>query len=391
MIGKKEQLLKLAHSVASLSNRSAGPTYSVPSLANKQSELGADVAVHSLGEKMDLPAQSYQDIRHPRNFSHVPLLKSLGFSYSMKAALSSSRYDVVHTHGMWLAPNTYRSKESKFVIAPRGMLTEAALSFSPIKKKIALAFRQGSVLESADLFHATSEAEFESIREFGIQQPVAIIPNGIDIPNLSCIGSTEPNKIGRENHRRKIISLGRIHPKKGLDRLINAWKLLENTYEEWDLEIVGPNQNGYKEKLQAQAHNLGLTRVHFRAPIHGVEKVRYMSSANLFILPSLSENFGMTVAESLALSVPVIATKGTPWSGLSAHRCGWWVDSTPSDLAGAMNEAMKLPARELESMGARGQQWMQDDFSWDKVARMSLDTYAWLLGRGEKPNFVLTA
>ena len=139
--------------------------------------------------------------------------------------------------------------------------------------------------------------------------PIAIIPNGVNIPNIK-------KKIAHKK-RKTVISLGRIHPKKGLDILIKAWSRIEPIFNNWELKIVGPDELGHQKDLKVLIKNLNLQRVFIEPPVYGLDKDILLSRCNLFILPSKSENFALTVAESLSVEVPVIATKNTPWSGLS--------------------------------------------------------------------------
>ncbi|MGH6952498.1 MAG: glycosyltransferase, partial [Vitreimonas sp.] len=130
---------------------------------------------------------------------------------------------------------------------------------------------------------------------------------------------------------------------------------------------------------------LGVQRITIDGPLYGAEKMAAYGAASLFVLPSLNENFAMTVAEALSVGVPVISTKGAPWSGLEREGCGWWVECGPSGLAGALSHAISLPSESLAQMGARGRAWMERDFSWDHAARVVLDAYAWVKGAGPKP------
>ena len=114
---------------------------------------------------------------------------------------------------------------------------------------------------------------------------------------------------------------------------------------------------------------LGLTRVSVEGPIYGDAKTAAYREADLFVLPTLNENFGLTVAEALAAGTPAISTKGAPWSGLESEGCGWWIDHGVEPLAAALAHAMALPREALKAMGDKGREWMARDFSWDRVAQ----------------------
>ena len=119
-------------------------------------------------------------------------------------------------------------------------------------------------------------------------------------------------------------------------------------------------------------------------PIYGKAKTAAYREADLFVLPSLNENFGLTAAEALAAGTPVISTKGAPWSRLDSEGCGWWIDQGIEPLATTLARAMVLPRVTLKAMGDKGRHWMAREFSWDRVARDMLDVYQWL-ARGAEP------
>jgi glycosyltransferase involved in cell wall biosynthesis len=185
-----------------------------------------------------------------------------------------------------------------------------------------------------------------------------------------------------------VLSIGRIHPKKGLDSLVRAWARVEREHLDWRLRIVGPNEAGHAQQLTHLATELGVVRLSIEAPIYGPDKFRAYHQADLFILSTLSENFGLTVAEALAACTPVISTQGAPWQGLETERCGWWIDHGVEPLVAALELAMTTPRNELSAMGVRGNAWMRRDFSWERIARDMLDVYKWILGTGERPTSV---
>src|SRR5262249_23280332 len=178
---------------------------------------------------------------------------------------------VVHDHGLWLMPNVDAGRAAwlarkPFIVAPRGMLAPAALAFSRLKKRIVWALLQGKVVRKAACIHATSEQEYDEIRDFGLNNPVAIVPNGIDLPELGTRSiSVTANRV--------VLSLGRIHPKKGLDRLVRAWASVEAAHPEWRLRIVGPDELGHARELVALASELKAKRVSVEKTVSGDAKV----------------------------------------------------------------------------------------------------------------------
>jgi glycosyltransferase involved in cell wall biosynthesis len=324
----------------------------------------------------------------PRDWARVPVVRGLRCSSGLSRALHqlAPKADVIHDHGLWLMPNVDAGRAAllarkPFIVAPRGMLAPAALAFSRLKKRVVWALFQGKVVLRAACIHATSEQEYDEIRKFGLSNPVAIIPNGIDLPepaarSISCTAG------------RVVLSLGRIHPKKGLDRLVRAWARVEAAHPDWRLRIVGPDELGHAKDLVALASELKTQHVSVEKSIAGDAKIAAYQQADLFVLPTLNENFAITVAEALAAETPVIATKGAPWRALQSEGCGWWIDHGVEPLAAALSSAMVMTREALQAMGTRGRTWVARDFSWDRVARDMLDVYRWLALRGERPETV---
>jgi len=383
--------LGIVHVISSLEGEAAGPAYSVPRLCRALGELGHDVALMSListGRVQSCRKPGYLDRRFPIKLGELPGARSLGLSPALKRALieAAESADILHTHGLWRYANVYpahaaRQRHKSFVLSPRGMLAPSALQFSDRSKRLFWMLSQRRAAQAVDLFHATSEQEYADIRAYGLTQPVAIIPNGIDMPDLS----EAPAPSGSQ---KTVLFLGRLHPVKAIDRLIKAWHLLGEQSSGWRLLIVGPAERGHDEELARLVAELGLANVEIRGAAHGDEKWRLMQVADLSVLPSLSENFGVAAAESLAAGTPVIASRGTPWQGLEEHGCGWWVDNAPEDLARALAAAMSLSSTERTAMGEQGRAWMDRDFSWAGIATEIADCYRWLVNGGAAPGCV---
>jgi len=383
-------LLRATHVVGGLDPVNGGPSYSVPRLCEALAAAGAEAVLLSVAEKKSDQRASYQkgyrDCRFAWDYARIPILRRLRISRALSSALHDSAVtaDVIHNHGLWLMPNiraggAAASGPTPLVISPRGMLAPAALAFSHWKKRAFWTLLQGPVIRDSACIHVTSEQEYEEIRSFGLANPVAIIPNGIDLPEMGEPQSAEPA------FERVVLSLGRIHPKKGLVQLVYAWSKVETRYADWRLKIAGPPERGHDNELRALAMSLGLTRISVEGPIYGEAKTVAYRYADVFALPTLNENFGLTVAEALAAGTPVISTKGAPWSGLEREGCGWWIEHGIEPLATALAHAMTLPREALKAMGDKGREWMAQDFSWDCVGRNMLDVYLWLARDAEPP------
>jgi len=234
-------------------------------------------------------------------------------------------------------------------------------------------------LRSTACFHATSESEFNDIRGLGFKQPVCIIPGGVYVP---------PLKNKRAGIRKRLLFLGRIHPIKGIDVLLQAWKDVEDKFLDWDLYVAGPDNGGFLAEMKKLAENLKLKRVVFSGALFGDEKLQAYRDADIFVLPSNSENFGITVAEALAAGTPAIVSKGAPWAGLPEQGAGWWIENGVTPLVTCLEDALSTSPGHLEKMGEIGHEWMKRDFSWEHIANKFLVTYRWLINKGETPPWV---
>jgi len=266
------------------------------------------------------------------------------------------------------------------------MLEPWALQQSKFKKHIAMALFQKKDLEKATCLHATAPMEVQTFRNLGFINPIAMIPNGIDLKEFP---KEEPVKL---NAPKKILFLSRIHPKKGIENLIDAWSLLnKNIRKNWIIEIVGNGKQSYIDSLKENVKKKQLqAQISIKPPVFGPAKIKLFRNASVFVLPTFSENFGVVVGEALASYTPAVTTKGAPWEDLQKYNCGWWIDIGVQPLQEALEEAMHTKESELLEMGKNGRQLIEEKYSIESVATQMLELYDWILNKGEKPNFVST-
>ncbi len=373
--------------VPGFSDEAAGPSYSVSGLCRGLAANGVDVTLHALTVP-DGVAFPFKVFGYPR--SSLPCYR-LGHSPKMLRGLRKvcADADIIHNNSLWMFPNVYpawavRGTKCKLVTAPRGTLAKWSLKRSYWTKKIFGWLFQNAGLRRTDMFHATSEKEYVEIRAQGYRQPVAIVPIGMDLPKLETFNA-EKQRGGEAERTRKVVFFGRLHKVKGVDRLVRAWG--EVAQEGWELVIAGPDCGMLKE-LKGIVAERNLPRVLFVGEINGHAKYEFLADADIYVLPSDTENFGITVAEALASGTPVIASQGTPWGGLEREKCGRWVPIGVEPLAAALKEMMAMDDAERAAMGERGREWIRRDFAWEGIGAKMKAAYEWLLGQGPKPDCV---
>ncbi len=383
------------HTIAGLKRQSGGTSTVVPALCESLGISGATVhlaAQNILGSADDniLPDPKYVTTSLIPTI-HIPRFRitySPFYSAEISRLCKKHHIQIIHDNGLWLHSNHASARIAlrlslPLIIQPHGMLEPWALSYRSWKKKLAWRLYVKRDLQSAALLVATSPQEADGFRRVGLRQPIAIIPNGVDIPAWK----ERPIIKNREHYA---LFLSRIHPVKGLLNLVAAWE--RGCPERWKMIVAGPDEGGHRTVVEQAVQKAGLEkRFLFVGPVAGAAKEKLYREADLFILPTFTENFGMVVAEALSYGVPVITTKGAPWEGLIDHRCGWWVDVGVEPLAEAILSAIGLTDAERQNMGQQGRQFVEREFSWPQIAERMLAVYQWILGHGKKPEDVVLA
>lgn len=291
--------------------------------------------------------------------------------------------DIIDVQGLWthasrVSLRYHRRTGRPYVVTPHGMLDPWALGFSRWKKRLAAAWFQDAHLHAAACLRATAPMEADHFRAYGLRQPIAVVPNGVDLPPAA-------ERPPRDGRRRRLLFLSRIHPKKGLPHLVRAWAALADRFPDWELVVAGPDELGHTAEMQALTRELGAPRVTWPGPVHGEAKSRLYRSADVFVLPTHAENFGLVVAEALAHELPVVTTHHAPWAGLDQQGCGWWIPLELDALVATLERAMTLNDATRDAMGAAGRAWMARDFTWSAVARQMVEVYRWVHAGGAAP------
>lgn len=294
--------------------------------------------------------------------------------------------DIYHIHGTWMyhgfAISQYANKEGiPYVVSPRGMLYPQALAHHAFLKKMMMILYQGGVFSRAACIQATCLEEMEHYRALGFKNPVAVLPNPININGV--VERSIPDK-----SEFTVGYLGRLHPRKRVERLIYAFGELREELKDSCLMIIGGGDEQYQNFLESEVRRLGLTNVKFTGFLTGQEKDEAITNLSFLVVPSDFENFGNIVTEALVRGVPVIASKGMPWQELETYHCGWWINNDQKSINRCLLEAIALPLEERYKMGMNGKQLMRENYSVEVLGRKMKCLYEWLLNGGEKPEFV---
>jgi glycosyltransferase involved in cell wall biosynthesis len=394
--------IKVLHLVQSIGRNSAGMGSVVRALVIEQQSLDCQPMIWTLDQESEteLALETKLPKGYFKCFPHVgPAF--IGFTPAMELAARSQagqEFVLVHQHGIRMAnsrvTNQWRHAwDRPTLISPHGTLETNALRISRLKKNLAALMYGAQNLLQATCLHACSQSERLSFRQYGLKQPIAVIPNGVSDSWLVSKGDSESfrREFGIGPGRRIMLFLSRIHPIKGLPLLFEAMAKLRSELGDWLLVIAGPDAGGHRLELEKLARLMEIDRwVLFVGPLFGERKRDGFAAAEVFVLPTRSENFGIVIAEALGVGLPVITTHGAPWEELTEKRCGWWIDISSDAIRDTLMNVIQMPAAELAAMGARGRDLVATRYTWRFAAEKTILLYKWLLSQGGRPNFVET-
>lgn len=367
--------------------RYGGPIRSVHGLCAGLARRGHEV--HVFTTNVDGPGDSEVPLGEPVALDGVMVwyypsrhLRRLYWSPQMASALAEQvrRFEMLHLHSLfnwppWGAARAAQAARVPYLVAPRGMLVkELVARKSSLLKTVWLACIERKTLEQAAGIHATSPLEIEDAEKFGYRfPPFYVVPNGVESEALTSDGS-DPSSHIRDLCAGPpyILFMGRVHWKKGLDRLLRALSLLDRI----NLVITGNDEEGYRPGLEELARELGIAeRIIHTGPVQGADKQALLSHARLLVLPSYSENFGNVVIEAMAAGRPVVVT---PEVGLAAMvretGAGLVSEGDPEHLSGVLAQILGDPDG-ADRMGRLGRDAVRKQFTWDAVASRMEQVY----------------
>lgn len=327
----------------------------------------------------------------------LPVRGPAAFSYAPAMPAVLDEVDLVHLHGLWLyaslAATRWTSRTGRpRIISPHGMLDAWAMRRAYWKKRLALFCYEGANLRGAACLHALSRGERDAIRDFGLTNPVCVIPNGVHIP-APWTGPPPAWRAALPTDAKVLVYLGRLHPKKGLLDLLQAFAMTERDHAKqpdgWYVAIAGWDQEGHRAELESCAGAFGIThRVRFIGPQFGADKDATLNAADAFVLPSMSEGLPIAVLEAWASGLPALITPQCNLPEGEAAGAAIPIVVGAEGVATGLRRLFALSDDERRQIGARGRALVADRFTWDSVAERMVAVYAWMLGRAPAPSTV---
>lgn len=354
-------------------------------------QSGLDVHVLGLHDAgTDADAGAWGSVPVTAGQPHGP--RGFGYSAAYSAGLRKLRPDIVHVHGLWMYASVAAlwwaaQTGTACVISPHGMLDRWALDNAAMKKRIAGMLYQDRHFRRAACLHAVSASECQSIRAFGLRNPVCVIPNGV----ASAAQPTAPPawRGALPAGAPVMLYLGRLHPKKGLPALLDAWAGCADGQHPWHLVIAGWDDGGHRATLEAQVETLRIAEtVHFVGPQYGTDKDASFATASAFVLPSLSEGLPVAVLEAWSHGLPVLKTPHCNLPEGFEAGAALRIETDAHVIVRQLRRLLAMAPAEREAMGAAGQSLVARRYAWPALAKNMAAVYRWLLLRDTQPSCV---
>lgn len=367
--------MKIVHFIPSIDRTSGGVGAYMQLLAKELGKL-CDLYIVTSVSKNPLPIKNAKIITIPAKITEFRQMKK-----EWCKLLNNIKPDIVHINCCWMPQSAFTQKWAqrlgyKVILTPHGMLEPWIISRHYWTKKVpALLLYQKAAIKNADCLHATAESEKKNLLKLGYNNKIEIVANGIDVDNITMKNNWERKK--------KILFLSRVHVKKGIEFLLEAIAMLKEPLTDYTINIAGEGDADYIASLKNKVKELGIENlVNFCGGVYGENKWKLFREADVFVLPTYSENFGIVVGEALACGTPVITTKGTPWEELNTAHCGWWTEVGTEATKQALSSFLTLSVDTLKKMGCNGRRLIENKYSTKKIAQDMYSLYNKILRNG---------
>lgn len=354
----------------------------IPSIGKSGGGVSAYLQLlsHDLGQLVDLHIVTHHTVDEMQ-LSHCSIYfieSSIRYPIKIKrefyTLLESLEPDVVHVNGCWMLQCSWivfwaKAKGYPIALSPHGMLEPWAIRKNYWTKKLpALLLYQKRSVKMSNVLIATAETEKQNLLSLGYNSNVTVVPNGIIIEGI------ETKKTW--NEKKQILFLALYRKNKGIDLLMEAIAQIKEQLVGWKVVIAGIEADYTIEDLKRIADGLGISSIiDVVGPLYGNDKWNAYRSSDVFVLPTLNENFGIVIAEAFLCGTPVITTKGAPWPMIEQYHCGWWIDRTTSAFVNAIQDAIHISIHERKEMGLRGRDLVIKSFASNVVAKCIVEVY----------------
>ena len=383
--------------------RIGGPVASISGTAEALAKKGHEMLVYTTNsnvtEDLDVPLDRAVDVngvevwyfkREEPLQKYLPFVsyfsRSMGYTYApkMKAALQRvmPSVDVVHTQMPFVYPTYAGARAALAAHKPlfynqRGNFNPIHLQFRAAKKKLYISLVEKPVMKRATTLIALTEAERAGYRALGITTPCAIVPNGVAIPaDRPGAARNVRQRYGIDDDAEVVLFLGRLHPVKGAEKLIDVFVHIAAQHPRAVLVMAGPDEWSLEEQWRARANELGVAgRIHFPGMITGDDKADMLARADLFVLPSTGEGFSNAVLEAMASGTAVMLSPHCNFPEVAAAGAGVIVENDVPAITAGLSRLLAQPAR-LRAMGETARRFVMEHYSWDVITDRLLEVYA---------------
>lgn len=380
--------MKVVHVTPSLDPAAGGLPVVPVRLAAAQAKLGHDVSVvaqQDAASQFPVP-QLFAGVPGIERVQHGWVPPAKAFSIVRRAAVRSAfdwhvrNADIVHLHGIWApvmsaAAGAARRRSVPYIVAPHGMLDPWSLTQKRLKKKLAMALGWRTILNRSAAIHCLNADEQKLLRPLGLTARTVIIPNGISLEELQ---PTEAHfSVGRPgfDSSRYVLFLSRLHYKKGLDILADAFAMVAGRLPNVNLVVAGPD-GGARGEFEERIRATGLSsRVHLVGPLLGATKWAALRDSSCFCLPSRQEGFSIAILEALASRTPVVISEACHFPEVAEVHAGEITSLAPTDVAAALERVLNADAESRRRLGEAGRKMVENRFTWQRAAETSIAVY----------------